>query len=68
MAVGRDAAAMVRFGPLTVMLRDFDAVAFAASVTWTVKPEVPAADGVPEMVAPLSERPAGSEPDWIDQE
>ena len=67
MAAGRDAAAMARVGPLIAMLSDFDAVAFAASVTWTVKPEVPAAVGVPETVEPLSVSPAGSEPDWIVQ-
>ena len=42
---------------------------FAESVTWTVKSQVPAAEGVPEMtpVLPLTDRPAGSEPPEIDQ-
>ena len=64
---GSDVVPTVSAGPLTVMLSDCVAVALAASVTWTVKVEVPAAVGVPEMLAPLSESPAGSEPDGIDQ-
>ena len=63
---GSEEVLTVSAGPLTVMFSDFVAVAFEASVTWTVKAEVPAAVGVPEMVAPLSESPAGSEPDWMD--
>ena len=64
---GSDVVATVSAGALIVMLNDFDAVAFAASVTWIVKPEVPAVVGVPEIVEPLSGSPAGSEPDWIVQ-
>jgi hypothetical protein len=38
------------------------------SVTWTVKLEVPAVVGVPEITPPeLKESPAGSEPDASDQ-
>ena len=48
----------------TAMLRDFVAVLLLASVTLTVKVEVPEAVGVPE-IAPeeaFSVSPAGSEP------
>ena len=42
------------------------AVAFALSVTFTVKLLVPAALGVPEIVDPVSVSPAGSDPVAID--
>ena len=38
------------------------------SVTWTVIEKLPTAEGVPEIVAPASERPAGREPAIIAQE
>ncbi len=50
------------------MLKGWVAVVFALSVTWTVKPAVPAAEGVPLMVpAADNDNPAGSEPDETDQ-
>ena len=37
------------------------------SVTWIVKLEVPIPVGVPAIVAPVSDRPAGNDPDTRDQ-
>ena len=37
------------------------------SVTWIVKLEVPIPAGVPAIVAPVSDRPAGNDPDTRDQ-
>jgi hypothetical protein len=48
-------------GPETVF------VGLLESVTVTLKFEVPAAVGVPLTVHPLSERPAGNEPEEIEQ-
>jgi hypothetical protein len=45
------------------------AVGVVESVTFTVKRNDPAAVGVPEIVPVEADsvRPAGNEPDWIDQ-
>jgi hypothetical protein len=58
---------MVKGGGLIAMLNCLAAVKPEVSATWTVNVDVPAADGVPDMVAPLSERPAGRAPAVIDQ-
>lgn len=58
---GNDAVAIAST-PLTVMLSDFVAVPPSASVAVTVKVDVPAVVGVPEMVAPDNVRPAGNVP------
>ena len=51
---------MVKAGPLMTMLRALVAVAFAESLTWTVKLPVPGVAGVPVMVPVGSrESPAG---------
>ena len=47
---------------LIVMLKLAVAVAFVASVTFTVKFAVPDAVGVPEIVLPVRVRPAGRDP------
>ena len=65
--LGSDAVVTVSGAGATVMLSGFEAVVPAPSATWTVNPDVAAAEGVPEIVAPLSESPAGSEPDTMDQ-
>jgi len=57
---GSDAVVTCSGAALTVMLRGFDAVAFAESVTCAVKLVVPGEVGVPEIVLPLSDSPAGS--------
>jgi len=50
------------------MLSAFVAVRLLASVTWTVKLEVPAVVGVPEIApAELKLNPAGRLPEEIDQ-
>ena len=54
---------------LTVIDRDFVAVALRLSVTWMVKLDVPAVVGVP-VIAPvdeLSDSPLGRDPTDIDQ-
>jgi hypothetical protein len=66
-AEGREFVVMVRAGAATVMVSGCVAVVFDASFTWTVKVDAPGAVGVPAIVAPLRLRPAGSEPDTIDQ-
>jgi hypothetical protein len=43
-------------------------VGLVESVACTVKLKVPVAVGVPEIVAPLSERPGGNDPTVIAQE
>ena len=57
----------VSAGVLTVMLSAAVVVAFAESLTWTVKLVAPEVVGVPE-IAPLGSRdkPAGSAPAVID--
>ena len=58
---------MLRAGPLMTMLRALAAVAFAESLTWTVKLPVPGVAGVPAMVPVGSrESPAGRAPVVID--
>ena len=58
---------MMRAGPLITMLSALVAVAFAESLTWTVKLLVPGVAGVPVM-APVGsrDRPVGSAPVVID--
>jgi len=53
----------------TTMLSVFEAVLEFASVTLTVKLLVPVAVGVPEItpVLAVSDKPAGNEPELIDQ-
>ncbi len=59
---------MLKDGPAMEMLNGWVAVAFALSVTCTVKLAVPAADGVPLMVpAADNDNPAGRDPDETDQ-
>ena len=60
---------MIETAALTVMLSDFEAVLELASVTLTVKLLVPVAVGVPEITPVLAanDRPAGNEPELIDQ-
>jgi hypothetical protein len=54
-------------GAATVMLKPFDAVTLAASVTRTLNENVPAEVGVPESVpVPFSVTPAGKLPDSSD--
>ncbi len=68
MPADREEVVTLRAAGAMAMLKGWVAVAFALSVTWTVKLAVPGADGVPLMV-PAAERenPAGSEPEEIDQ-
>ena len=68
MPVGSEDEVTVNCGGATIMVSACEAVAFALSLTCTVKLEVPAAVGVP-LIVPLaeSERPAGSEPVVVDQ-
>ena len=60
------AVVMLTVAGAIVMANCFDAGVPAPSLTWTVKPDVPAAVGVPAIVPPFSETPAGSDPDAID--
>ena len=50
------------------MLKDLEAVCPLESCACTVKEEVPATVGVPEIVPELSDKPVGSEPERMDQE
>jgi hypothetical protein len=56
-------------GAATTMLSASEAVLESASVTLTVKLLVPVAVGVPEItpVLAVSDKPAGNEPELIDQ-
>ena len=65
---GRGDAVEIESGRLMVIGKVLDAVCDALSVTWTVKLEVPAADGVP-LITPADDsvRPAGSAPAVTDQ-
>src|SRR5947209_8753205 len=65
--LGREAVEMVSVAGFTTMANCLLMGAEAPSLSWTVKPDVPAAVGVPAIVAPFSERPAGSEPEDVDQ-
>ena len=58
---------MLRAAGATAMLNGCVAVVLALSVTWTVKLAVPGAVGVPPMVPPASDNPAGNDPDETDQ-
>ena len=60
--MGSDAVATESVGGTIVRLNVLDAVVPDTSATWTVNAEVPAAEAVPEIVAPLSDSPAGREP------
>ena len=51
----------------TVMLNACMAVCPVESFAWTVKLDVPAVVGVPLMVLPFSDKPAGREPEVMDQ-
>jgi hypothetical protein len=51
----------------TAMESSWLEVALLESVTLTVKPELPVAAGVPEIVFPLSVKPVGKDPAVIDQ-
>jgi len=61
-----DAVEILSAAGLTAILSCFDTGALAPSLTCTVNPDVPAAVGVPEMFAPVSESPAGNDPAVID--
>jgi hypothetical protein len=64
---GKDAVEIISAGPFTVRLSALVADADALSVTFTVKLNVPAAAGVPD-IAPAAIRlnPPGKLPDSID--
>lgn len=56
-----------RVGPAIVMLKFLVALALAESFTLTLKVEIPALAGVPEIVPPAAmDRPAGRLPDATD--
>ena len=67
MPPGRDDVLMFRAAGATAMLRGLVVEVLALSVTWTVKLAVPGAVGVPPMVPPASDNPAGNDPDETDQ-
>ena len=63
MPLGSDAVVTVSCGGAMTMLSAIVAFALELSITWTVKFDVPATDGVPLMLPPaLRTRPVGSEP------
>ncbi len=67
MPADREEVVTLRAAGAMAMLKGWVAVAFALSVTWTLKLAVPGADGVPLMVpAADNDNPAGSEPDETD--
>ncbi len=67
MPADREDVVTFRAAGAMAMLKGWVAVAFALSVTWTVKLAVPVAVGVPLMVpAADNDNPAGREPDEID--
>ncbi len=68
MPADKEDVVIFRAAGAMAMLKGWVAVAFALSVTWTLKLAVPGADGVPLMVpAADNDNPAGSEPDETDQ-
>ncbi len=66
---GNDVVVMLKPAPITMerALVAVCAVGVVLSVALTVKLNVPAAVGVPEIVLPLRVNPVGSEPAEIDQ-